>query len=172
MDPSITRDRRKASELAKSLATVAKSIFDRHRKKDKVFQIILMTLTAISSCSLWVLIKKDEPIIAAYAGAIVTTIITFLNVYQKTSFSPDKEYRLADKLHSSVNDSLFELLRDEQFKKAKFISTVSESIKSFEKYFGLSNEENIKLAEIKDDIWSFATGLTEEEMYQIFDKIK
>jgi hypothetical protein len=71
-------------------------------------EIILIVISAITSGTLWMLLAGKLPEITTWVGAILSTIVTIITIYQK-SLGPKKVYDDALPLYKNIGEFIAEL---------------------------------------------------------------
>lgn len=80
-------------ETGKLVSTLSKS--------NKCIELTVLILTVLTSSGLWILISLSLPKIAAWAGAIISTIIMFLTLY-KLIFNVSAKVKKALSLYGDI----------------------------------------------------------------------
>ena len=68
-------------------------------------EISIITLSAVTTGSLWAAIGKISPEITTWLGAILATLLTILAMYKK-AFNPEKRYKDALALYGDIGREL------------------------------------------------------------------
>lgn len=71
------------------------------KKKDRLIEIIILILSVLVAGAFWVLIGDTFPTSIKWLGAIISTVLTGLTIYQST-IGPKNEFEKTLKLYSNL----------------------------------------------------------------------
>ncbi len=90
------------------LVAMHRLIADRIRaasRIDKLLQVGVLMMSALTSGALWVLVGAARPVIASWVGAALSTLVTALTLYELT-VRPGREAEQLNDLHEQLGLSL------------------------------------------------------------------
>ena len=96
------------SDAMARLVAMHRRIADRVRaasKSDKRLQVTILAISALTSGALWILVGIALPVIGAWVGAALSTLVAGLTLYQLT-VGPGREVERLNELFSEFGRSL------------------------------------------------------------------
>jgi len=167
---SKTEDKKLAVQKLEQLWQLTNDVISRNLALDNRYQILNIVLTVTGSCAIWALIKPRIDI-AAYIGAVITSLTTSLNLYRK-AFPPEKEIAKAQDLNVKIQEYLREIDKTDMVDIPKFKDKMRQFIYSLTV---LKNPypDRAKWTELIASVSAneFSRTQSPEQMYAILDKI-
>ncbi len=96
------------------LVAMHRLIADRIRsvaKADRILQVAVLAMSALTSGALWVLVGLAAPVAGAWVGAGLSTLVTGLTIYQLT-IGPSRELEQLNELYAEFGRSLAHVWSD------------------------------------------------------------